>query len=174
MNIDDMHVQQILPGMGSAYIDNAATARSSGAELQWRYGFAPGWQLRGNATFNRTRFRHFSDTNGRYDGNHNLYAPDLQGTFGLRYENPRGWYGQADLLASGRIYLDAANRNHRPGFGRLDMSAGYQFRAFDISAYVANVTDHRYDAVGYLPGIATLYSPPREAGIRLHYAFDSQ
>lgn len=174
MDIDDMHVQQILPGTGSAYIDNAATARSSGAELEWRYGFAPGWQLRGNAIFNRTRFRDFSDANGQYDGNHNLYAPDTQGALGLRYDNPHGWYVQADLLASGRIYLDAANRNHRPGFGRLDASAGFHIAAFDISVYVANATDRHYDAVGYLPGIATLYSPPREAGIGLHYGFDAR
>ena len=37
----------------------------------------------------------------------------------------------------------------------------------ELSAYVRNAANQRYDAVGYQNGIVTVYSPPREFGLRL-------
>ena len=47
--------------------------------------------------------------------------------------------------------------------------AGYPFGRWEVSAYVNNLADQRYDAVGYQNGFVTVYSPPREAGLRLSW-----
>lgn len=45
--------------------------------------------------------------------------------------------------------------------------AGYQFEQWEIAGYANNIADQRYDAVGYQGGYVTVYSPPREMGVRL-------
>ena len=77
--------------------------------------------------------------------------------------------GQARLLGSSKMYLDAANDYRRNGYGLINLAAGYPFGRWEVSAYVNNLADQRYDAVGYQNGFVTVYSPPREAGLRLSW-----
>lgn len=166
MNVRDMQVQQ-MPTPGVVYITNAASATSTGAEFELDYLLATGWRLQSGLAFNRTRFGTFRDGSNVYDGHRNPFAPDLNGHVGLRYDAPKGWHVQATLTGTGKVYLDAANRYSRNGFGLLNLSAGKTWGAFELSAYVHNLADRRYDAVGYQNGIVTVYSPPREVGMRL-------
>ncbi|WLH78255.1 TonB-dependent receptor [Pseudomonas sp. FP2335] len=168
VDVRDMQVQQIIqPGV--VYITNAATARSSGLELQAEYLVADDWRVVSSAGLNRTRFKQFSEGSNDYKGNHNPYAPDLTGHLSLRYDAPAGWYAQGGVSAVGKTYLDAANQYSRGGYGLIDLSAGYDFSHYGISAYLNNAADKRYDAVGYLNGTTRVYSPGREVGLRLSY-----
>jgi len=166
MDIDDMQVMQ-MPVPGVMYITSAATATSRGVELDVDYLAGRGWQLRAGLAWNRTRFDRFRDGAATYDGRHNPFAPDLTGHVGLRYDAPLGWYAQASLVGSSKVYLDAANQYRRNGHGQIDLIAGYLLGNWDIAAYATNVGDQRYDAVGYQNGFVTVYSPPREVGLRL-------
>lgn len=166
MDVNDMQVQQITqPGV--VHITNAAKAYSTGLELEADYLIGAHWSLQAALGVNRTRFREFQDLAGDHRGNHNPFAPDLDGYLGLRYDAPSGWYAQAGLSGVGRTYLDAANDHRRDAYGRLDLSAGYRHRQYGITAYVDNATDERYDAVGFLNGMARVYSEPRELGLRV-------
>lgn len=168
MDIDDMQVQQMLtPGV--VYIANAASARSSGLELQADYLLGEGWKLQGAVALNRTRFDTFTDAANDYSGNHNPFAPDLTGNLGLRYDAENRWYTQLNLSAVSRTYLDAANSNRRAGYGLIDLDVGRSFERFEVSAYVNNLANKRYDAVGYQNGFVDVYSPPRELGLRLTF-----
>lgn len=168
MDVRDMQVQQIIqPGV--VYITNAATARSTGLELEADYLVADNWRLVSSVGLNRTRFKQFSEGSNDYKGNHNPYAPDLTGHLSLRYDAPAGWYAQGGVSAVGKTYLDAANQYSRGGYGLIDLTAGYDFSHYGISAYVNNAADKRYDAVGYLNGTTRVYSPGREVGLRLSY-----
>ena len=69
----------------------------------------------------------------------------------------------------GKTYLDSANQYSRGGYGLIDLTAGYDFSHYGISAYVNNAADKRYDAVGYLNGTTRVYSPGREVGLRVSY-----
>ncbi|HBR97185.1 MAG TPA: TonB-dependent receptor [Gammaproteobacteria bacterium] len=171
MDVDDMQVQQILADSGSAYITNAAKASSSGLEVEGSYGVAPGWRLQGSLAFNRTRFRDYTLGDANYDGNHNPFAPDVQGSLGLRYSHAQDWYLQASVLGSSRIYLDPANVNESPGYTLLNLVGGWFIGDAELGFYVNNATDREYDAVGFASGTTVLYSPPREAGIRLSYHY---
>ncbi|WP_220347849.1 TonB-dependent receptor [Alkalilimnicola ehrlichii] len=170
MDVRDMHVQEIVQP-GTAYITNAASARSAGLELELAYFLNDAWMLRSGLALNRTRFRTFQDLAEDYRGNSNPFAPDLAGFMGIRYEALTGWFAQADLSGMSRIYLDAANQYSRPGFGLLDLAGGYRHRHFTVTLYADNVTDTRYDAVGLLNGNVRVYSPPRELGLRLGMEF---
>lgn len=166
MDIDDMQVMQ-MPTVGVMYITSAAKATSKGVELEVDYLLGGGWQLKGGLAWNHTRFDHFRDGASDYDGNHNPFAPDLTGHIGIRYDAPEGWYAQASVTGSSKVYLDAANQYERNGYGVVNLLAGYQRGSWEIAAYADNATDQRYDAVGYQNGFVTVYSPPREAGLRL-------
>lgn len=168
MDVRDMQVQQIIqPGV--VYITNAATARSTGLELEAEYLVADDWRVLSSMGLNRTRFERFSEGSNDYKGNRNPYAPDLTGHLSVRYDAPAGWYAQGGVSAVGKTYLDAANQYSRGGYGLIDLNAGYDFSHYGISAYVKNAADKRYDAVGYLNGTARVYSPGREIGLRVSY-----
>jgi iron complex outermembrane receptor protein len=168
MDVRDMQVQQMVqPGV--VYITNAAAARSTGLDLEAEYLLGDNWRIQAALGLNRTRFERFRDGANDYRGKRNPYAPDLTGHLGLRYDAAAGGYLQASLSGVGRTYLDSANRHSRAGYGLLDLSAGYEFDHYGIAAYLHNATDKRFDAVGYLNGTTTVYSPPRELGLRLSY-----
>lgn len=166
MDISNMQVQQ-MPTAGVVYITNAASGTSRGAEFELDYLFASRWQLQAGLALNRTRFDRFRDGSNVYDGNRNPFAPDINGRLSLRYDDPANWYALATLTGTGKVYLDAANRYSRNGYGLVNLAGGYRFGQVELSAYVNNLADRRYDAVGYQNGIVTVYSPPREAGLRL-------
>ncbi|WP_417692826.1 TonB-dependent receptor [Pseudomonas sp.] len=168
MDVRDMQVQQLLqPGV--VYITNAASAHSTGLELEAQYLLADNWTLVSSVGLNRTRFQRFSDGNSDYQGNRNPYAPDFTGHLSLRYDAPAGWWTQGGVDVVGKTYLDSANQYSRGGYGLINLNAGYDIGRYGISAYVKNAADKRYDAVGYLNGTARVYSPPREIGLRVSY-----
>lgn len=168
MDVRTMQVQQIV-APGVVYVTNAAKAHSSGLELQLEALLGGGWQLQAGLARNRTRFEQFRDRGGIYDGNRNPFAPDLQGHLALRYDAPENWFVQGTVSGTGKVYLDAANRHARPGYGLVDLAAGYSSGPWELSAFVRNLADKRYDAVGYLNGTVTAFSPPRSAGLRLQW-----
>lgn len=165
MSVKNMQVQQ-MPVPGLVYVTNAASARSIGAEFELEYLLGDGWSMQAGLGLNRTRFSSFMDGAADYSGNQNPFAPRINGYVSARYDAPAGWYAQASLTGTGRVYLDAANRYTRNGYGLVNLAAGVTVRQMEISAYVNNLANRRYDAVGYQNGIVTVYSPPREVGMR--------
>lgn len=166
MQIRDMQVQQ-MPVPGMVYVTNASSGEATGAEFELDWAIAGGWQLQSGLAYNRMRFDRFRDGSAVYDGHRNPFAPDLSGYLGLRYDAAGGWHAQARWYGTGKVYLDAANRYQRNGYGLLNLQAGQRFGDVELTAYVRNATDQRYDAVGFQNGFVTVYSPPREFGLRL-------
>lgn len=166
MDVRDMQVQQIgLPGQ--MFLTNAASARPLGVDAELQYVLGSGWQIQAALGLNRTRFREFRDGANDYQGKHNPLAPDVTGHLGVRYDAPQGWYAQAHLNGASKVYLDAANKYGRAGYGVIDLMAGYTFGHTELSAHVRNVGNRKYDTIGFLNGTTTIYSPPREVGLRL-------
>lgn len=168
MQVRDMQVQQLVQ-QGLVYITNAAAATSTGLDLDLEYLLGERWTLTAALGLNRTRFERFREGSNDYEDNRNPFAPDFTGHLGLRYDADAGWYVQGALSAVGKVYLDAANTYRRPGYGLVDLSAGYRFGQYTVSTYVDNLLDKRYDAQGLLNGAVTVYSPPREVGMRVSF-----
>lgn len=166
MDIKDMQVLQ-MPMPGVMYITSAATATSKGLEAELDYLLGDGWQLRTGISWNRTRFDRFRDGAADYAGNANPFVPALTGHVGLRYDAPQGWYAEASMAGAGKVHLDAANQYRRNGYHVINMVAGYRIGDWEISGYINNLSEKTHDAVGYQNGFVTVYSLPREAGLRL-------
>jgi len=170
MDIKDMQVMQ-QPARGVTFISSAASATSKGLEVDADYllGQTLGghWRVQGGISWQHTRFDRFIDGPNDYSGQHNPYVPAINGHLGLRFEADPGIYAQMSVRASSKMYLDPGNQYQRTGYGLLDLTLGWQHRHWDISAYAHNLTDKEYDAPGYQGGFVTIYSPPREYGLRV-------
>ncbi|HBP28167.1 TonB-dependent receptor [Advenella sp. S44] len=166
MTVRDMQVMQ-MPTAGMMYITSAAAANAKGIELDFDYMLAPGWRVNAGLAWNHTRFERFQDGMADYSGKRNPFAPDLSGHAGVRYTSSKGWYAQAQVVGTGKVYLDAANKYKRNGYGLINLTAGYAGKNWEVAAYVNNAANKKYDAVGYQNGFVTVYSPPREVGMRL-------
>ena len=171
MDIDDMQVQQMGAVPGQVFMTNAASARSTGAEAELRWLVGSGWQVQAALGLNHTRFREFRDGANDYAGKRNPFAPDLNGHLGVRYDAPAGLFAQAQVVGAGKIHVDAANTpaGKRAGYGVVNLSAGYAWARTELTAYVNNAADKHYDVVGFPASTITLYSPPREVGLRLGF-----
>jgi len=171
MDIDDMQVQQMGAVMGQVFITNAAKAQSSGAEAELRWLLDAGWQLQAAIGLNHTRFSAFKDGVNDYSGNRNPFAPDINGHIGLRYDAPQGWFAQAQIAGYGKVYVDAANTEayRRPGYGVINLSAGHTWGQTELTAYINNAANKHYDTFGFPTSTITMYSPPREFGLRLNW-----
>lgn len=168
MQVRDMQVQQLVQ-QGLVYITNAASATSTGLDLDLDYLIGEHWTLTTALGLNRTRFDSFTEGLNDFRGNRNPFAPDLTGNLSLQYEASNGWYLQGALNVVGKIYLDAANRYERPGYALVDLSSGYRFGQYMVSGYVENLLNKRYDSEGLLNGAVTVYSPPRQIGVKLSF-----
>jgi len=170
MDIDDMQVMQ-MPMPGSIYITNAATAQSKGMELELQWRINRQWQWQAGIAYNRTRFDRFIDGSIDYSGKHNPFAPAFTGHMSVHYRSDNGWYAQVGVRSSSKVYLDAANQYQRNGYGQIDAASGFARNGLDISLYAKNLNNQTFDAVGYQNGFVTVYSPPRELGLRLTWRF---
>ncbi|WP_417553069.1 TonB-dependent receptor [Marinomonas fungiae] len=167
MNIDNMQVTQ-MPAMGVIYLTNAAQGTSQGVEASLDYYFAERWSTELGLAWNKTRFDEFVDGSNNYADKRNPFAPELNGHLALRYEGINGWSASASVVANSSVYLDAANTYKQDGYTTLNIAGQYPLsERATLSAYANNVTNQEYDAVGYQNGNVTVYSPPRELGLKL-------
>ena len=167
MNIDNMQVTQ-MPAMGVIYLTNAAQGTSQGVEASLDYYFDERWSTELGLAWNKTRFDEFIDGDNNYADKRNPFAPELNGHLTIRYEDFDGWSASASVVANSSVYLDAANTFKQDGYAILNVAGQYPLneRAM-LSAYINNIADQEYDAVGYQNGNVTVYSPPREIGLKL-------
>lgn len=166
MDVKNMQVMQ-MPTVGLIYLTNAAEATSDGLEMSLEYYFNENWSAEMGMAWNKTRFDHFMDGSKDYSRNRNPFAPEMNGHFSLRYESINGWSAAASVVGSGSVYLDAANKYQQDGYELIHVSASYPLtEKASLSAYVNNLQDRQFDAVGYQNGYVTVYSPPREYGVK--------
>lgn len=167
MDIDDMQVMQ-MPSVGVIYLTNAAEATSDGVELSLNYLLSTNWQLQTEIAWNRTRFDEYTYGSSDYSGNKNPFAPEWNGHVTLRYDDDEEWYVSVSSVYNSKIYLDAGNTYQQDGYNLINLSAGYPLSEnATLSGYVNNLEDKEYNAVGYQNGYVTVYSPPREVGLKL-------
>ncbi|OOV86003.1 TonB-dependent receptor [Oceanospirillum linum] len=166
MNIDNMQVMQ-MPTAGVIYLTNAAEATSEGVEASLAYNFNDSWSMETGLAWNKTRFDKFVDGSSNYTGNTNLFAPEINGHATFRYDGSNSLSAAASLVATGSVYLNAANTYEQEGYKIINLSSSYAMTDnIRTSAYVNNIEDREYDAVGYQNGYVTVYSPPREFGFK--------
>lgn len=167
MDIKDMQVMQ-MPSVGVIYLTNAAEATSNGMELSLNYLLSNNWQLNTGVAFNKTQFDDYTYNSIDYSGNTNPFAPEWNGHVTLRYDDAKEWYVSISSVYNSKIYLDSANSYQQDGYNLINLAAGYPLsESATLSGYINNLEDKEYNAVGYQNGYVTVYSPPREVGLKL-------
>ncbi|MBJ7552016.1 TonB-dependent receptor [Marinomonas ostreistagni] len=166
MEIDDMQVMQ-MPSVGVIYLTNAAEATSDGVELSLNYLLSSNWQLQTGIAWNRTRFDDYTYGSSDYSGNTNPFAPEWNGHVTLRYDDDEDWNVMVSTVYNSKVYLDAGNNYQQDGYNLINLSASYPLsERASLSGYINNLADKEYNAVGYQNGYVTVYSPPREIGLK--------
>ncbi len=166
MDISDMQVEEsITPAL--VYTTNAAKATSRGVELEMAYLITKGLKVNAGYGYIDTSFKKFKDVLGDYKDNRVPFAPNHTFTVGADYRHDSGWYVGADVTACGKMYLDKANKYSRDGYALVNAKIGYEMEHMNVYLYTKNLFNEEYNANGYMNGMYTMYSEPREVGLQL-------
>lgn len=169
MDIDNMQVQEN-QNVTTIFISNAAKATSIGAEAEFK-AYLDNWQLFGHLALNETKFDEFQDNLGNYKNNYAPYAPKHTFNLGVRYEDPKNWYGQVEVQGVGDFYIAKQNNYKQDAYQLVNAMLGYEYKQLNAALYARNLFDANYDIEGEFNGTQRNYNPPRELGVRLSYDF---
>lgn len=170
MDISNMQVVEHISAVES-YTTNAAEASSQGFELEAIASITDTISLEAGFGYNDTKFDKFSDIKGDHTGNYNPYAPKYNFNIGTQYRSSAGYYARVDLIGYGKMYLDKTNRFSRDAYEIVNTKIGYELDDINIYLYGKNILNKKYDADGYFGGFYTVYSEPREIGLKIDYRF---
>ncbi len=170
MDLDRMQVDEAVTPV---YIvtTNAAKATAYGGEIETQARVTRSFMLTGSFGYTHIEFDEFADALGDYKGNKNPYAPEYTFSVGGQYRMENGVYMGVDFLGYGKMYLDKANQLTRDAYQLVNAKIGYEAESWDMYLYGKNILDEEYDIDGYFGGFFTIYSAPREIGLKLTYRF---
>ncbi|KQX25145.1 MULTISPECIES: TonB-dependent receptor [unclassified Sphingomonas] len=169
-------------------IDNAASSRTRGIELDGSLHLAGGWTLSGSFAHLDAKYRNFPRATlagADYSGNFTEQAPKYTGSIAVDYrgEISDRWrvVVHADASYQGKTYFDAANnpQNVENGYWLLNGRAGFERdltpdgNTLGIFAYVRNATNEAFflfkrQSGGVNQGV---YGLPRFYGVELSYKY---
>jgi iron complex outermembrane receptor protein len=143
---------------------NAPLVTSWGAEIEATARPLKGFELTGAFGYTHSEFREFRDpiTGENFRGKRTPFAPEITASLRMRYKSAAGFFGQAELLASGETSYDEANTAflRQAAHGQVNLKVGYENARFSVNAYCDNLNDARYftQKIGYA-GIGTPGAP---------------
>jgi len=195
----NLQVRQLL-GPGNAVINNAATARIKGAEVEVLAKPFPILQLSGNLSYLDARYRRYTAASvaSAYtpyipnqtcvasvctfdaSGNQMEATPRWSGVLGVDLTPSIGAQYRLDIhfdwARRGRAYFDASNVpiSSQPAYSLFNANIGFgPDKGWKIEAFVKNLTNARYYQVIAGNGIVpgAIAGDPRTYGARLGYSF---
>lgn len=184
---DDLQVQINTLG-GLTAVDNAASARIRGVELEATAVPVGPLKLTGSLAYLHSEYRHYETvdpaTGEPLDlaGNRLPRTPDWAGSVGIEYHLPLAGEDSLSFAAHYRrsegYFFTPFEKTAKaqPHFSQVSASVTYRSRqGWWLNLWGRNLTDaHRYDFVGGadgLVGIVGISSPPRTYGMTAGYEF---
>lgn len=178
IDIKDKQVQEYLAGPAVRNITNAASASSTGLEVELSARPAKGWSLFGGFGYAVATVEDWvSDemTGGSYDygGKRLPFAPEYTFNLGAQYDHSSGLYARADVLGVGDFYCDIKNESKVSGYATLNLRLGYKGESFELSAWGKNILNKEYltSKSYYFGGNIAEEGEPRSIGLSLAYYF---
>lgn len=177
MDIEDIHAFSFSLTDMSFRTFNVEKARSYGLEIEMDFIVNESWQL--NAALATVNAEYRSDHSDLFGttieaGNNIERTPSYSVNIGGQYNHSSGVYGRVDLVNYGKMYFDSANTLKEDGYTVVNLKTGYQADAWEVYAYVNNLTDSDYKTYGALypyGGPIVNFGDPREFGIGAKYRF---
>ncbi len=130
----------------TAYLVNADSVRSYGAELDMTVRPCQYLDLSAAFGVTKTEFDDFTDPNNaqNFDGNDVNFVPDFTASFAAQLNLPCNFYARAEYQAVGNYYLDEANSAKQTAYGLVNARIGYQQEHFEIYVFGRNIFNKEY------------------------------
>ena len=143
---------------------------SKGVELALGLQPTPQWSLQGNLTYVDARYDQFRQGGVSLAGRTPTNTPAVVANLWVSYAVTPRLQATAGVRHVGKVYADAANTMHWPGYTLLDLGLSWQVnRTVTVVGRIRNATDRVYAAnVG--AGFAYL-GAPRTADVSLRVSF---
>lgn len=152
---DDLQIN--LPDLlvpGQFYIDNAASAVSSGVELEVNARARDGVDLFGSLGYTRARFDEGVILAGAdVGGNEVPNTPDFTATVGAQVSHilkpGRTLYGRGEVAVRGAYHYDEGNTQGQDTYALANFRAGLRFGLLFVEGWLRNAFDERYIPVAF-------------------------
>jgi outer membrane receptor protein involved in Fe transport len=176
----DLQVYQPIPSGRGSMLKNAASASSTGLELELGAVPVNNWRITASLGYAHALFREFKpipEEDLDFAGNRIPYVPDLTGFFSTSYRIPFTSDYFDDLVLAlnwrqtGTIYWNDANDYHQGPYGLLGASVKVSLLDFQVSIWSQNILDEQYRSFQFA-AIGNVYAQPgmpRITGISLSY-----
>lgn len=179
-SFDDLQVEQLDDAGLSLIIDNAASARINGLELELQLRPVPALQLWLSGSYLDSEYRDFIDSAGNdLSGNRLARTPELRFTGGADYTVPINselsldarveyqWQDEMPWLVENTVFEDS--------YGLLDARVALQARQaqWEVALFGKNLTDelYRLDAIPFLGDVFSRFGAPRSYGVQFTKSF---
>jgi iron complex outermembrane receptor protein len=179
-SFDDLQVEQLDDSGLSLIIDNAASARIDGIELELQLRPIPALQLWLSGSYLDSEYRDFIDSAGNdLSGNRLARTPELRFTGGADYTVPIDgdlsldarveyqWQDEMPWLVENTVFEDS--------YGLLDARIALQARdaQWEVALFGKNLTDelYRLDAIPFLGDVFSRFGAPRSYGVQFTRSF---
>ena len=129
-----------------AYVQNAESARTLGAEVEAFYRPAAGWELNAGLGYAHAEYdRYFDPVNRqRLDGKRISFVPEFTATAGAAYRFPCGFYVQLEVQGVGNYPLTEDNTAEQDAFALLHARLGYERGRWGVHLFGRNLLDEEY------------------------------
>lgn len=179
-SFDDLQVEQLDDAGLSLIIDNAASARINGVELELQLRPVSVLQLWLSGSYLDSEYRDFIDSAGNdLSGNRLARTPEFRFTGGADYTMPINselsldtrveyqWQDKMPWLVENTVYEDS--------YGLLDARVALQARQeqWEVALFGKNLTDelYRLDAIPFLGDVFSRFGAPRSYGVQFAKSF---
>lgn len=179
-SFDDLQVEQLDDSGLSLIIDNAASARIEGIELELQLRPVQALQLWLSGSYLNSEYRDFIDSAGNdLSGNRLARTPEFRLTGGADYTMPINsdlsldarveyqWQDEMPWLVENTVFEDSYGLLD----ARLALQAGEQ--QWEVALYGKNLTDelYRLDAIPFLGDVFSRFGAPRSYGVQFTKSF---
>ncbi|HEY5756100.1 MAG TPA: TonB-dependent receptor [Steroidobacter sp.] len=179
-SFDDLQVEQLDDSGLSLIIDNAASARIDGVELELQLRPVSALQLWLSGSYLDSEYRDFIDSAGNdLSGNRLARTPEFRFTGGADYTMPIN----SDLSVDARVEYQwqdempwlVENTVFEDSYGLLDARVALQAREaqWEVALFGKNLTDelYRLDAIPFLGDVFARFGAPRSYGVQFTKSF---
>lgn len=147
---DDRQLSVPIPGgQGQFYLDNAASAETSGIEIEFAAAITDYLDINAGLGTNDAKFNSYIDPTTGLDVQDNALPSSADGSWnlGLNLHKDLGSYtlrGRADLLNQGEIYFDAANTYSQESVELINARIGIERGGIGLYIWGKNLGDEVY------------------------------
>lgn len=166
--------QQVEIGLApDTAIVNAGESVSWGGEVEVGYAATDKLDVYGSVGFLQTEFRDFDTGGNDFSGKAFPDAPEVTAALGYHWGADTGWFSTGVLKYTGgqNSRFDNGSPDKLDAFATVDMSVGYAWDAFKLTAYATNLLDEEYLIYENSAASLEAYGAGREVGIQLDYTF---